>query len=159
MEKYENLGVIGEGSYGVVLRCKHKETGQVRSHLQLKLNEILISHQQNSIFSSDYLVQFILFLKGCGNQEISGNRGWSGSEEDCFAGGSHAQKAPSWASYQSYRGKSLTVRRMSRDADIELILMLKRLRHDHFINFIDVRLVTDNLSCNADRMNLIEVNA
>ena len=30
MEKYENLGVIGEGSYGVVLRCKHKETGQVR---------------------------------------------------------------------------------------------------------------------------------
>jgi len=29
MEKYENLGVIGEGSYGVVLRCKHKETGQV----------------------------------------------------------------------------------------------------------------------------------
>ena len=30
MEKYENLGIIGEGSYGVVLRCKHKETGQVR---------------------------------------------------------------------------------------------------------------------------------
>jgi len=29
MEKYDNLGVIGEGSYGVVLKCKHKETGQI----------------------------------------------------------------------------------------------------------------------------------
>ena len=65
MEKYENLGVIGEGSYGVVLRCKHKETGQVGSNLKLKLNEILISRpdQQNSIFSSDYLVQFIFFCQ------------------------------------------------------------------------------------------------
>lgn len=29
MEKYENLGVIGEGSYGLVLKCRHKETGQI----------------------------------------------------------------------------------------------------------------------------------
>ena len=29
MEKYDNLGVIGEGSYGVVIKCKHKESGQV----------------------------------------------------------------------------------------------------------------------------------
>ena len=36
MEKYENLGVIGEGSYGVVLRCKHKETGQVYLVLEIK---------------------------------------------------------------------------------------------------------------------------
>ena len=35
MEKYENLGVIGEGSYGVVLRCKHKETGQVNFVLEI----------------------------------------------------------------------------------------------------------------------------
>ena len=28
MEKYENLGLVGEGSYGMVLKCKHKETGQ-----------------------------------------------------------------------------------------------------------------------------------
>ena len=38
MEKYENLGVIGEGSYGVVLRCKHKETGQVNLVLEIKEN-------------------------------------------------------------------------------------------------------------------------
>ncbi|KAL3875407.1 hypothetical protein ACJMK2_033355 [Sinanodonta woodiana] len=29
MEKYENLGLVGEGSYGMVLKCKHKETGQL----------------------------------------------------------------------------------------------------------------------------------
>ena len=29
MDKYERLGKIGEGSYGVVFRCKHKDTGQV----------------------------------------------------------------------------------------------------------------------------------
>ncbi|XP_011150127.2 cyclin-dependent kinase-like 4 [Harpegnathos saltator] len=29
MEKYENIEVVGEGSYGVVMKCRHRETGQV----------------------------------------------------------------------------------------------------------------------------------
>ena len=29
MEKYENLGLIGEGSYGVVLKCRHRESGAI----------------------------------------------------------------------------------------------------------------------------------
>lgn len=29
MEKYDNLGMVGEGSYGMVMKCKHKESGQV----------------------------------------------------------------------------------------------------------------------------------
>ncbi|CAI4225133.1 unnamed protein product [Auanema sp. JU1783] len=29
MEKYERLGKIGEGSYGVVYKCRHKETGNI----------------------------------------------------------------------------------------------------------------------------------
>lgn len=29
MEKYENLGLVGEGSYGMVMKCRHKESNQV----------------------------------------------------------------------------------------------------------------------------------
>ena len=29
MERYENLGLVGEGSYGMVLKCRHKETNQI----------------------------------------------------------------------------------------------------------------------------------
>ncbi len=29
MEKYENLGLVGEGSYGMVLKCRHRETSQL----------------------------------------------------------------------------------------------------------------------------------
>ena len=29
MEKYENLGMIGEGSYGMVMKCRHRESGQM----------------------------------------------------------------------------------------------------------------------------------
>lgn len=29
MNKYEVLGVVGEGAYGVVLKCRNKETNEV----------------------------------------------------------------------------------------------------------------------------------
>jgi len=29
MEKYENIEIIGEGSYGLVMKCKHRTTGQI----------------------------------------------------------------------------------------------------------------------------------
>lgn len=29
MDKYERVSKIGEGAYGVVFKCKHKETGQI----------------------------------------------------------------------------------------------------------------------------------
>lgn len=29
MEKYEQLSIVGEGSYGLVIKCKHKESDQM----------------------------------------------------------------------------------------------------------------------------------
>ncbi|XP_054269610.1 cyclin-dependent kinase-like 4 isoform X2 [Macrosteles quadrilineatus] len=29
MEKYESIGVVGEGSYGIVMKCRHKESGTI----------------------------------------------------------------------------------------------------------------------------------
>lgn len=29
MNKYEIVGVVGEGAYGVVLKCKNKENGEI----------------------------------------------------------------------------------------------------------------------------------
>ncbi len=29
MDKYDTLGVLGEGSYGVVCKCRNKESGQL----------------------------------------------------------------------------------------------------------------------------------
>lgn len=39
MQKYEILGVIGEGAYGVVLRCKHIETKEVVAIKKFKESE------------------------------------------------------------------------------------------------------------------------
>lgn len=29
MNKYEILGVVGEGAYGVVLKCRNRENGEI----------------------------------------------------------------------------------------------------------------------------------
>lgn len=29
MDKYENIEVVGEGSYGIVIKCRHRETGEI----------------------------------------------------------------------------------------------------------------------------------
>ena len=29
MKNYETMGVVGEGAYGVVLKCRNKETRQI----------------------------------------------------------------------------------------------------------------------------------
>lgn len=33
MEKYDVISVVGEGSYGLVMRCRHRESGQ---HVAIK---------------------------------------------------------------------------------------------------------------------------
>jgi len=39
MNKYEKLGVVGEGAYGIVLKCKNKETGEVVAIKKFKESE------------------------------------------------------------------------------------------------------------------------
>uniref|UniRef100_A0A1I8HQ22 Protein kinase domain-containing protein n=1 Tax=Macrostomum lignano TaxID=282301 RepID=A0A1I8HQ22_9PLAT len=29
MDKYDNLGLVGEGSYGMVMKCRRKDTGEL----------------------------------------------------------------------------------------------------------------------------------
>ena len=37
MNKYEVLGVVGEGAYGVVLRCRNKESGEILAIKKFKV--------------------------------------------------------------------------------------------------------------------------
>ncbi len=39
MNKYEILGVVGEGAYGVVLKCRNKETGEILAIKKFKESE------------------------------------------------------------------------------------------------------------------------
>jgi cyclin-dependent kinase-like len=39
MNKYEVLGVVGEGAYGVVLKCRNKESGEIQAIKKFKVND------------------------------------------------------------------------------------------------------------------------
>jgi serine/threonine protein kinase len=39
MEFYDKIGPIGEGTYGVVMKCKHKESGQIVAIKKFKESE------------------------------------------------------------------------------------------------------------------------
>jgi serine/threonine protein kinase len=43
MNKYEIIGIVGEGAYGVVYKAKHKETGEFGT---LSLFKQLSCHQE-----------------------------------------------------------------------------------------------------------------
>ena len=45
MDKYDNLGIIGEGSYGVVIKCKHKQSGQVSTSSLISVTQSASAHQ------------------------------------------------------------------------------------------------------------------
>ena len=39
LQNYENLGAIGEGTYGVVIKCRHKVTKEVVAIKKFKDND------------------------------------------------------------------------------------------------------------------------
>jgi serine/threonine protein kinase len=55
MDKYERLGVLGEGSYGVVTKCRHKETGQVGRARIAKQEESILSYKSCSHHNDNYV--------------------------------------------------------------------------------------------------------
>ena len=117
MEKYENLGVIGEGSYGVVLRCKHKETGQVYLVLEIKENlrklwfekDCMGPIWQRSVYFLGQIKSYIL----C-NFKVVAIKKFLETEDDPGV-------------------KKIALRE---------VRMLKRLRHEHLINLIEVMFIT-----------------
>lgn len=44
MNKYEVLGVVGEGAYGVVLRCRNKESGEILAIKKFKVLILLLGY-------------------------------------------------------------------------------------------------------------------
>ena len=117
MEKYENLGVIGEGSYGVVLRCKHKETGQVYLVLEIKekMRKLWFEKDcmgpiwQRSVYFLGQIKSYIL----C-NFKVVAIKKFLETEDDPGV-------------------KKIALRE---------VRMLKRLRHEHLINLIEVIFIT-----------------
>lgn len=43
MNRYEVLGVVGEGAYGIVLKCRNKETGEIVAIKKFKERDGAIS--------------------------------------------------------------------------------------------------------------------
>ena len=73
MEKYENLGLVGEGSYGMVLKCRHRETKQIvaikkfleseddRMVKKIALREVRmlkVSHAKDVLIDGDCIFSF-----------------------------------------------------------------------------------------------------
>lgn len=46
MNKYEVIGVVGEGAYGVVLKCRNKETNEVVAVKKFKVG-CVFTHIRN----------------------------------------------------------------------------------------------------------------
>ena len=67
MNKYEIIGIVGEGAYGVVYKAKHKETGEFG--------------------------KFYSLIVGSRDQEVQGVRRGRDRQEDHHARGQDAQNA------------------------------------------------------------------
>jgi len=56
MNKYEILGVVGEGAYGVVLKCKNKENKEIRK-INLKLINLSVAIKKFKETEDDEVVR------------------------------------------------------------------------------------------------------
>lgn len=50
MNKYEVLGVVGEGAYGVVLRCRNKDSGEILAIKKFKVTLTIQTFDQRMCY-------------------------------------------------------------------------------------------------------------
>ncbi len=80
MNKYEIVGIVGEGAYGIVYKAKNKESGE-------------FGKWKDTVLISDCVCS--------GDQEVQGEYGWGrDSQEDNDEGGQDAADIEAW----KYRG-------------------------------------------------------
>lgn len=54
MNKYEVLGVVGEGAYGVVLRCRNKDSGEILAIKKFKVTLNIQTFDQRICYFYDF---------------------------------------------------------------------------------------------------------
>lgn len=66
MNKYEILGIVGEGAYGIVYKAKNKETGAFGKWS----NELDFSHRKFEIFLHfiDFVLRDLLIFQNLNSQ-------------------------------------------------------------------------------------------
>ena len=67
MDRYEHEGVVGEGSYGVVIKCRHKETGQI-----VAIKKFLETDEDQTV--KKIAMREIRMLKVCTSKDTRQNR-------------------------------------------------------------------------------------
>ena len=60
MNKYEILGVVGEGAYGVVLKCRNRENGEICTLNYSRLYVIVSKNYK--LFHYDQIILFFLIF-------------------------------------------------------------------------------------------------
>lgn len=70
MERYEKLGKVGQGSYGVVFKCRNKDTGQI-----VAIKKFLESEEDPVIRKIALREIRMLKVGGCGGTEPAGGTG------------------------------------------------------------------------------------
>lgn len=70
MERYEKLGKVGEGSYGVVFKCRNKDTGQI-----VAIKKFLESEEDPVIRKIALREIRMLKVGGCGGTEPAAGTG------------------------------------------------------------------------------------
>ncbi|KAJ7428587.1 cyclin-dependent kinase-like 1-like protein [Willisornis vidua] len=75
MERYERLGKVGEGSYGVVFKCRNRDTGQI-----VAIKKFLESEEDPLIRKIALREVRMLKVGGCGSHEgLPGGDGAGGA--------------------------------------------------------------------------------